>query len=78
MFYPTPFFTLLTFEATHVADGYHGRKVGAGARIIGTGSAVPSKVISNDDLSKIVDTSDEWIAARTGIRNRRIVSGEQN
>ena len=39
--------------------------------IIGTGMAVPSKVVTNDDLAKIVDTSDEWISTRTGIRQRR-------
>ncbi len=42
------------------------------ASIIGTGSAVPPKIVTNDDLSKIVDTSDEWISARTGIKERRI------
>ena len=42
-------------------------------RIAGTGKAVPSKVLTNDDLSKIVETSDEWISARTGIRERRIL-----
>lgn len=41
--------------------------------ITGIGSAVPEKVITNDDLSKMVDTSDEWIKTRTGIRERRIV-----
>ena len=41
--------------------------------ITGMGSAVPNKVITNDDLSKIVDTSDEWISSRSGIRERRIV-----
>src|SRR5690606_558775 len=40
------------------------------SRIAGTGSYLPSKVLTNDDLSKIVDTSDEWIASRTGIRER--------
>lgn len=45
-------------------------------RIIATGSCVPEQVISNDDLAKIVDTSDEWISQRTGIRERRISSGE--
>lgn len=40
--------------------------------IIGTGSYVPPKIITNKDLEKIVDTSDEWIVARTGIRERRI------
>ncbi|MCR5747378.1 MAG: ketoacyl-ACP synthase III [Lachnospiraceae bacterium] len=41
-----------------------------GIRIIATGRALPKKQISNDDMSKIVDTSDEWITARTGIKNR--------
>ncbi len=41
-------------------------------KIIGTGSAVPDQVVTNDDLAKIVDTSDEWIRTRTGIRERRI------
>lgn len=42
------------------------------AGIIGTGSYVPPKVVTNADLSKIVDTSDEWIVTRTGIKERRI------
>ena len=45
-------------------------------RIIGTGSAVPKQVVTNDDLAKIVDTSDEWIRPRTGIRERRIAAAE--
>lgn len=45
-------------------------------RIIGTGSAVPEQVVTNDDLSKVVDTSDEWIRPRTGIRERRIASAD--
>jgi len=44
------------------------------ARIAGTGSYLPEKVLTNEDLSKIVDTSDEWIAARTGIRKRHIAA----
>jgi 3-oxoacyl-[acyl-carrier-protein] synthase-3 len=44
------------------------------ARIAGTGSYLPEKVLTNDDLAKIVDTSDEWIAARTGIRERHIAA----
>jgi 3-oxoacyl-[acyl-carrier-protein] synthase-3 len=51
------------------------RVVGMGSKLIGCGSATPSLSVSNDDLSKIVETSDEWIAARTGIRNRRVLSG---
>ncbi|AJE03288.1 beta-ketoacyl-ACP synthase III [Geobacter pickeringii] len=47
------------------------------ARIVGTGSAVPDKVLTNFDLEKMVDTSDEWITTRTGIKERRIaVEGE--
>ena len=40
------------------------------------GAYAPSLVITNDDLSKIVDTSDEWITSRTGIKERRISEGE--
>ncbi|HEY5973454.1 MAG TPA: beta-ketoacyl-ACP synthase III [Geobacteraceae bacterium] len=47
------------------------------ARITGTGSAVPDKVLTNFDLEKLVDTTDEWITTRTGIKERRIaVDGE--
>jgi 3-oxoacyl-[acyl-carrier-protein] synthase-3 len=45
--------------------------------IIGTGSYMPEKVLTNDDLSKIVDTSDEWITSRTGIKERRIAAEDQ-
>jgi len=44
------------------------------ARITGTGSALPEKVLTNFDLEKMVETSDEWIVARTGISQRRIAS----
>jgi 3-oxoacyl-[acyl-carrier-protein] synthase III len=44
------------------------------AKIIGTGSAVPKKVLTNADLEKLVETSDEWITSRTGIKERHIVS----
>jgi len=44
------------------------------ARIIGTGSHVPEKVLTNKDLEAIVDTSDEWIITRTGIKERHIAS----
>ncbi|HEY6839067.1 MAG TPA: beta-ketoacyl-ACP synthase III [Geobacteraceae bacterium] len=46
----------------------------ARAKIIGTGSAVPDKVVSNFDLEKTVETSDEWIVTRTGIRERHIAA----
>src|SRR3989338_5324196 len=45
--------------------------------ILGTGSYLPSKVLTNHDLSKILDTSDEWIFSRTGIRQRRIIADGQ-
>jgi len=43
------------------------------ARFLGTGMAVPDRVVTNDDLSRVMDTSDEWIRARTGIQERRWV-----
>lgn len=45
--------------------------------ILGTGSAVPSTVVTNDDLARMVDTSDEWITTRTGIRKRRVLEDGQ-
>lgn len=45
-------------------------------KIVSTGACVPEQIITNDDLAKIVDTSDEWITQRTGIRERRISSGD--
>jgi 3-oxoacyl-[acyl-carrier-protein] synthase-3 len=44
------------------------------ARIVGTGAAVPKKVLTNAELEKLVETSDEWITSRTGIKERHIVS----
>lgn len=46
-------------------------------RIIGTGSYVPKQVVTNDDLAALVETDDEWIRTRTGIRQRRVVLDEQ-
>ena len=46
------------------------------ARIVGTGSYLPPKIVTNFDLEKTLDTSDEWITARTGIKERRIVTDE--
>ncbi len=48
-----------------------------GVRIAGCGSAVPEKRLTNDDLVNMMDTSDEWITQRTGIRERRIVDPEK-
>lgn len=47
-------------------------------RIAGVGYSVPETVITNDDLTKLYDTSDEWIYTRTGIKERHVVSGEEN
>ncbi len=43
-----------------------------GLKFLATGSGLPEKVLTNADLSKMVDTSDEWITERTGIKERRI------
>lgn len=45
-------------------------------KIVSTGACVPEQIITNNDLAKIVDTSDEWIVQRTGIHERRISTGE--
>jgi 3-oxoacyl-[acyl-carrier-protein] synthase-3 len=46
-------------------------------KIIGTGSALPKKVVTNDMLSEFLDTSDSWIVPRTGIRSRHVISDEE-
>lgn len=47
------------------------------AKIIATGSYLPEKILTNEDLSKIVDTSDEWITKRTGIKQRHIANDNE-
>lgn len=47
------------------------------ARIIGTGSYLPQTILSNQDLEKIVDTSDEWIVSRTGMKERRLAGATE-
>lgn len=47
------------------------------AKIIGTGSYLPEKVLTNQDLEKIVDTNDEWIVTRTGMKERRIAASDE-
>lgn len=47
------------------------------SRIIGTGSYLPEKIVTNDDLARIVDTSDEWIRTRSGIRSRHVAAEGQ-
>lgn len=45
-------------------------------KVLGTGFYVPEKVVTNDDLAKMIDTSDEWIVQRVGVRQRHISTGE--
>ena len=45
-------------------------------KIVGTGSYLPKKVLTNDDIAQLVDTNDEWIRERTGIQSRHIVEDE--
>jgi 3-oxoacyl-[acyl-carrier-protein] synthase III len=49
-----------------------------GAKILGFGGYQPDKVVTNDDLAKIVDTNDEWIRARVGIQSRRIAADDES
>ena len=49
-----------------------------GIKLIATGSALPGRAVTNDELTKIVDTSDEWISTRTGIRSRRWCAGGES
>lgn len=46
-------------------------------KIVGTGSSLPKKVVSNDMLSQFLDTTDEWIVTRTGVRTRHVISDER-
>jgi 3-oxoacyl-[acyl-carrier-protein] synthase-3 len=48
------------------------------AGILGTGTALPERVLTNQDLEKMVDTSDEWITTRTGIKERRLAAPHEN
>ncbi len=48
-----------------------------GSRILGTGHYLPSKILTNQDLEKVMDTTDEWIVSRSGIRQRHIAAPEQ-
>jgi len=49
----------------------------ASARLLGTGMYVPERVMTNDDFTRIVDTSDEWITQRTGMKERRLAEHDQ-
>ena len=54
-----------------------GKADGARISITGLGCHVPDRVLTNDDLAKLVDTNDEWITSRTGIKERRIATDEE-
>src|SRR5690349_22748435 len=55
----------------------HSAKARRTVSIVGTGSYVPEKRLTNNDLTKMVDTSDEWITVRTGIKERRIAAKDE-
>ena len=46
-------------------------------KIVGTGSALPTKIVTNDMLTDFLDTSDEWITTRTGVKSRHVISNEK-
>ena len=46
-------------------------------KIIGTGSVLPKKIVTNETLSRFLDTSDEWITTRTGVKSRHVISDEK-
>ena len=54
------------------------KQLGVGIAITGSGSATPAATLNNDDLSQIVETSDEWITSRTGIRKRYLASASES
>lgn len=58
-------------------SGTHRKPPPAGVRILGTGIGLPVKAVSNDELAKTVETSDEWIVQRTGIRQRYLCSATE-
>lgn len=47
------------------------------AKIIGLGAYLPKRVLSNQDLEKMVETSDEWIISRTGMKERRLAAADE-
>jgi 3-oxoacyl-[acyl-carrier-protein] synthase-3 len=48
------------------------------SRVVGTGSYLPQKVLTNEDLERLVDTTDEWVVTRTGIRQRHVAADDEN
>ncbi len=49
-----------------------------GVSLVGSGSAIPAQIVTNDQLSLLVDTNDEWVRTRTGIRERRIIGPDES
>ncbi|KAG1652528.1 hypothetical protein FOA52_008899, partial [Chlamydomonas sp. UWO 241] len=54
------------------------RSAALGCKFVGVGSCTPSTIITNDDLSSLVDTNDAWISSRTGIRQRRVLGAGES
>src|SRR2546426_11688219 len=67
------FFSAIKFKNPRAKHGFQGRT----CSIISVGSYVPERVLTNTDLEKMVDTSDEWITTRTGIKERHIAAPNQ-
>ena len=65
--------TTQTFKNPRAQHGFQGRT----CSITSVGSYVPERIVTNADLAKIVDTSDEWITSRTGIKERRIAAADE-
>lgn len=63
----------MPFKAPRARSGFHGRT----CSITGVGSYVPERVLTNAELEKMVDTTDEWITSRTGIKERRIAAADE-
>ncbi|XP_049377910.1 3-oxoacyl-[acyl-carrier-protein] synthase 3 A, chloroplastic-like isoform X1 [Solanum stenotomum] len=72
-----PTFRIMCSNTAKGAEEFS-RLVNTGCKLVGCGSAVPSLRVTNNDLAKFIDTNDEWISTRTGIRNRRVLSGKEN
>ena len=58
-----------------IVSSFHDVRIGTA--IVGSGHCVPSRVLTNDDLSRMVETNDEWITTRTGVKQRRLVAEDE-
>ena len=63
----------LRFKNPRARFGFQGRTVS----VAGVGSYVPARVMTNQELEKMVDTTDEWITSRTGIKERRLAAPDE-